>query len=117
MERKVRTNPAQSRGLESKKTSGRGEVFFLDIPLYRTYQELAAWPSRRSPVIRIWRQRLRMILCQEKEEPSPLTCRQTHSSASAPMRVWIANKRTALADKCVWRHVKGDSSSFSWQRI
>jgi hypothetical protein len=27
---------AQSVGLESKKTSGRGEVFFLDFPLYRT---------------------------------------------------------------------------------
>jgi hypothetical protein len=32
---------AQSVGLESKKTSGRGGVFFLDIPLYRTYRELA----------------------------------------------------------------------------
>ena len=36
----VRTISAQSLGLESKKTSGRGEVFFLDFPLYRTYQEL-----------------------------------------------------------------------------
>jgi hypothetical protein len=32
---------AQSVGLESKKTSGRGGVFFLDFPLYRTNQ--AQW--------------------------------------------------------------------------
>jgi hypothetical protein len=36
----ARTISAQSVGLESKKTSGRGEVFFLDFPLYRTYREL-----------------------------------------------------------------------------
>src|ERR1700730_2802538 len=38
----ARTISAQSVGLESKKTSGRGEVFFLDFPLYRTYQALAS---------------------------------------------------------------------------
>jgi hypothetical protein len=27
-------------GLESKKTSGRGRVLFLDIPIQRTYQVL-----------------------------------------------------------------------------
>jgi hypothetical protein len=37
----ARTISAQSVGLESKKTSGRGEVLFLDFPLYRTNQELA----------------------------------------------------------------------------
>jgi hypothetical protein len=37
----ARTISAQSVGLESKKTSGHGEVFFLDFPLYRTYQGLA----------------------------------------------------------------------------
>jgi hypothetical protein len=36
----ARTISAQSGGLESKKTSGHGEVFFLDFPLYRTNQEL-----------------------------------------------------------------------------
>jgi len=35
----ARNIPAQSVWLESKKTSGRGEVFFLDPPLYRTYQD------------------------------------------------------------------------------
>jgi len=34
----ARSISAQSGGLESKKTSGHGEVFFLDFPLYRTYQ-------------------------------------------------------------------------------
>jgi hypothetical protein len=34
----ARTISAQSVGLESKKTSGRGEVSFLDFPLYRTTQ-------------------------------------------------------------------------------
>jgi hypothetical protein len=38
---------AQSGGLESKKTSGHGEVFFLDFPLYRTYRDLMA-PHRRN---------------------------------------------------------------------
>src|ERR1700731_529176 len=37
LERKLEPS-AQSAGLESKKTSGRGEVFFLDFPLYRTNQ-------------------------------------------------------------------------------
>jgi hypothetical protein len=32
----ARSISAHSGGLESKKTSGRGEVFFLDFPLYRT---------------------------------------------------------------------------------
>ena len=36
--RTVRTDLAQSSGLESKKTSGQGRSIFLDIPLYRTYQ-------------------------------------------------------------------------------
>jgi hypothetical protein len=40
MERKARTNPAQLHGLEGKKTSGRRRDFFLDLPFYRTYQEL-----------------------------------------------------------------------------
>jgi hypothetical protein len=33
--RLARTISAQSGGLESKKTSGHGEVFFLDFPLYQ----------------------------------------------------------------------------------
>jgi hypothetical protein len=36
----ARTISAQSGGLESKKTSGHGEVFFLDFPLYRTNWKL-----------------------------------------------------------------------------
>jgi hypothetical protein len=39
MERKVRTTPAQLHGLENKKKSGRRRDIFLDIPLYRTYQD------------------------------------------------------------------------------
>jgi hypothetical protein len=37
---KVRTDPAQSRGLEARKTPAVGEVFFLDFPFYRTNQAL-----------------------------------------------------------------------------
>jgi hypothetical protein len=36
MERKARTNPAQLRGLESKKKSGQRRDFFLDIPSSET---------------------------------------------------------------------------------
>ena len=43
----ARTISAQSGGLESKKTSGHGEVFFLDFPLYRTYRESAAWSDEK----------------------------------------------------------------------
>jgi hypothetical protein len=38
----ARSIPAQSGGLESKKTSGRGEVFFLDFTLYIIYYEVPA---------------------------------------------------------------------------
>src|SRR6266404_6800101 len=41
MGRKVRTNPAQLRGLESEKKSDQRRGFFLDFPFYRTYQALA----------------------------------------------------------------------------
>src|ERR1700724_363708 len=48
----ARTISAQSVGLESKKTSGRGEVFFLDFPLYRTYQHLdGTWSIGYGPHI------------------------------------------------------------------
>jgi len=40
LERKAGTNPAQSCGLESKKTSGHARGIFLDFPLYRTNQAL-----------------------------------------------------------------------------
>jgi hypothetical protein len=38
MARKARTIPAQSDGLEARKTPAVGEVFFLDFPFYRTNQ-------------------------------------------------------------------------------
>src|SRR5437899_10321595 len=38
MGRKAKTIPAQSRGLEVKKTSGRGRGIFLDFSFYRTSQ-------------------------------------------------------------------------------
>src|SRR5713226_7691304 len=40
MGRKAKTIPAQSRGLEVKKTSGRGGGVFLDFSFYRTSQDL-----------------------------------------------------------------------------
>src|SRR5208283_1882465 len=40
---KVRTDPAQSRGLEARKTPAVGEVFFLDFPFYRTNQNLTEY--------------------------------------------------------------------------
>src|SRR5215469_736829 len=38
--REIRTDPAQSTGLRSKKNCGHGRDFFLDFYLYRTCQEL-----------------------------------------------------------------------------
>ena len=42
--RQVRTDPAQSSGLEARKSPAVGEVFFLDFPFYRTYQDVARKP-------------------------------------------------------------------------
>jgi hypothetical protein len=39
-EAEARSISTQLGGLESKKISGHGELFFLDLPLYRTYREL-----------------------------------------------------------------------------
>src|SRR4029077_16891349 len=36
-------------GWEARKTPAAGEVFFLDFPLYRTSQDLAAVPSDVAP--------------------------------------------------------------------
>src|SRR5882724_4521233 len=52
MGRKVRTNPAQLRGLESEKKSDQRRGFFLDFPFYRTYQACGSLPfnkNKRSP--------------------------------------------------------------------
>src|SRR5262252_9046913 len=38
MAREIRTDPAQSTGLRSKKNCGHGRDFFLDFYLYRTSQ-------------------------------------------------------------------------------
>jgi hypothetical protein len=51
MERKARTKPAQLRGLESKKKSGRWGDLFLDFPLYRTYQALCAVCGMESLIV------------------------------------------------------------------
>jgi hypothetical protein len=50
MARKAKTNPAQLCGLESKKKSGHRRGFFLDIPLYRTNQELARNQGRNQAI-------------------------------------------------------------------
>ena len=49
MARQVRTDLARSRGLGSKKNSGRRTCVFLDFPLYRTYQDLAC-PANNEPL-------------------------------------------------------------------
>jgi hypothetical protein len=45
MARKARTDLLNQAGCEARKTPAVGRVFFLDFHLYRTYQDLAAFPS------------------------------------------------------------------------
>jgi hypothetical protein len=46
MERKARTNPAQLHEAGKQEKSGCGRVLFLDIPIYRTSQDLAPFHSQ-----------------------------------------------------------------------
>jgi hypothetical protein len=81
MGRKTRTIPAQSRGLESKKTPAAGEVFFLTSPfieLIRTWHPKGLTNSEVEVEVQVLYAYLPALLLERKGRESLLRRRGIH---------------------------------------